>query len=239
MKEFSDEDRRRLATGWDPGVCTAREYASTVGVSERALRGWRARYQGEQEKSVPLGAALDEFQAFEARLAALETAVDDLRAVVARCKATVDAGPPCRPPSPSSSGAAVDASNTRHQAAGGMPAMEPAEHQAPATGVEHDEQVAVESIVHNPTVEQARLEPPRRRRRSFFDFLEDPARAADADAAPALDARAPDVQVAVASTEHEAATCDEGEEYGDCLRRTPPSPPAASALSMSQGKTEP
>ncbi len=72
MKVFDDETRRRLATGWDSRVCTAREYANTVGASERALRVWRARYQvgavPQRHDSVPLDDAQDALWAVAARL---------------------------------------------------------------------------------------------------------------------------------------------------------------------------
>jgi hypothetical protein len=100
MKPFDPETRRRLATGWDPRVCSARDYARSVGVSERALRLWRAQLAGDERPvmparhwAVPQPEVLDGLQA---RLADLDVALDAVRAVLAACRACVDAAAACR-----------------------------------------------------------------------------------------------------------------------------------------------
>jgi hypothetical protein len=63
MAKFTDEARRRLATGWDPRVCTLREYAHRNGVSERALRGWRARLRHQEAAVDALQGAVESVRA--------------------------------------------------------------------------------------------------------------------------------------------------------------------------------
>lgn len=95
MAKFTDEARRRLATGWDPRVSTLREYARQNGVSERALRGWRERLRHESGKEVPAGnAAVPPYAAVDglhARLEALEATATDLQANIAAVRAILDA----------------------------------------------------------------------------------------------------------------------------------------------------
>jgi transposase-like protein len=95
MASFTDETRRRLATGWDPRACTAREYARQNGVSERAIRNWRRRFGCSAQPSmppsttsVPLQTTVD---ALQARLGDLELAVDAARAALAACRAALAA----------------------------------------------------------------------------------------------------------------------------------------------------
>jgi hypothetical protein len=94
MAKFTDETRRRLATGWDPRVCTLREYALQNGVSERAIRGWRAQLRREEVSVVPGGNAAVPPQAtvdaLQARLEDLQAAVDALQANVAAVRAVLD-----------------------------------------------------------------------------------------------------------------------------------------------------
>lgn len=95
MARFDDETRRRLATGWDPRVCTITEYAHQNGVSERAVRLWRARLRHEGgielpggKDDVPLQAIVT---ALQQRLADLEAGIDAALATVAATRATLEA----------------------------------------------------------------------------------------------------------------------------------------------------
>jgi hypothetical protein len=103
MTKLDDETRRAIATGWNPHVQTMKEYAASVGVSERAIRKYRARWcRGASEPvpaehaAVPLQAALD---ALQGRLGALDVALDvargalaDARAALAGCRTVPVAG---------------------------------------------------------------------------------------------------------------------------------------------------
>lgn len=95
---ISDETRRRLATGWDPRVSTLRQYAKDNGVSERAIRNWRARLRHDDgitvpgdSDAVPLRAVVVTLQE---RLTELEAAVDAARDAVAAARVALEA---CRP----------------------------------------------------------------------------------------------------------------------------------------------
>ncbi|BDG08230.1 hypothetical protein [Anaeromyxobacter paludicola] len=94
MKAFDDETRRRLATGWNPHACTAREYAASVGIGERTLRLWRARYLGEERSAVPprhAGVPLDgTVEALQARLVEFEARLDAALAGLAACRAALE-----------------------------------------------------------------------------------------------------------------------------------------------------
>jgi len=106
MKKLDDETRRAIATGWNPHVQTMKEYAASVGVSERAVRKYRARFGAgapeavpAERAAVPLLAALDALQdrlgGLEAILADVRAALADARAAVAACRtgtATTDLG---------------------------------------------------------------------------------------------------------------------------------------------------
>jgi transposase-like protein len=91
---ISDETRRRLATGWDPHVSTLRKYATENGVSERAIRNWRARLRHESGISQPAGSAavplLAVVDALQARLRELEAAVEAAREAVAAAHSLLD-----------------------------------------------------------------------------------------------------------------------------------------------------
>jgi hypothetical protein len=91
---ISDETRRQLATGWDPRVSTLRQYATENGVSERAIRNWRARLRHDGGISVPGGRADVPLQtavvALHERLEDLESAVDAAREAVAAARALLD-----------------------------------------------------------------------------------------------------------------------------------------------------
>lgn len=99
---ISDEARRRLATGWDPHVCTLREYARQTGVSERAIRNWRARLRHDGGTAVSGGNTAVPFSiqavvtALQQRLEELEAAVGAARAAVTAAQATLDAAAACR-----------------------------------------------------------------------------------------------------------------------------------------------
>lgn len=92
---ITDEARRAIATGWNPHVQTMKEYARSVGVSERAVRKYRARFSAETRQTVPPARAsvplLDAVEAIQARLAALEAGLDAALAAVAALRATVEA----------------------------------------------------------------------------------------------------------------------------------------------------
>lgn len=111
MAKFTDEARRRLATGWDPRVCTLREYARRNGVSERAVRLWRSLLRGGQNSPVPgAGSAVplrDAIDALHARLVGLEEAVDAARDAVAAAEVALIAAAACRAV-PAGTGARVE-----------------------------------------------------------------------------------------------------------------------------------
>ena len=95
MNRFDDSTRRRLATGWEPRVQTLREYARSVGASERAIRNWRARFLGVEQLAVPAGTGPVPLQAavvaLKARLVELDAAVDAARAAAEGCRQALDA----------------------------------------------------------------------------------------------------------------------------------------------------
>ena len=95
MNRFDDSTRRRLATGWEPRVQTLREYARSVGASERAIRNWRARFRGQVQQVVPAGTGPVPLQAavvaLKARLVELDAAVDAAGAAAAACRQALDA----------------------------------------------------------------------------------------------------------------------------------------------------
>lgn len=108
MAKFTDETRRRLATGWDPRVCTLREYARQNGISERAIRGWRARFRGEEGSAVLRGkVAVPEatVHALHTRLEDLEAAADSLQASIAAVRAILDSAAAACRPAPAGTGA--------------------------------------------------------------------------------------------------------------------------------------
>lgn len=95
MAKLTDEARRAIATGWNPHVQTMKEYAHSVGVSERAVRKYRARFSAEARQPMPAARApvplLEAVDAVLARLAELEAGVDAALAAVATLRATVEA----------------------------------------------------------------------------------------------------------------------------------------------------
>lgn len=95
MAKFTGETRRRLATGWDPRVSTLRQYAKDNGVSERAIRNWRARLRHDGGIAVPGGNAPVPLQAvvntLQQRLAELEAAVDAALVAADAARATLHA----------------------------------------------------------------------------------------------------------------------------------------------------
>lgn len=99
MPKFTDETRRRLATGWDPRVCTLREYARQNGVSERAVRLWRSQFRREEGSAMPSGIVAVPPQAtvaaLQARLEDLQATVDALQANLAALRAVLDAAAAC------------------------------------------------------------------------------------------------------------------------------------------------
>jgi len=131
--KFSDETRRRLAAGWDPRVCTLREYARQNGVSERAIRLWRARFRSGEGPTVPAGTASVPLQAvvnaLQIRLEELEAAVDAVRAAVHAARAALDVAP-VTDSVPSDKNAQAEA-NPRHSA--DVEALRPKPMPAPGT----------------------------------------------------------------------------------------------------------
>lgn len=74
MKTIDDETRAQLAAGWEKSGLSQAEYAARNGISERALRAWRARF-------VPSGTPVEEARRI------LEHAVDKLQALLAGLEA--------------------------------------------------------------------------------------------------------------------------------------------------------
>jgi transposase-like protein len=93
--KLTDDDRRRLAAGWDPRVSTARDYGRSVGVSERALRVWRAKFVADQQTAMPerhtTVPPAHTLEVLHARLLEADAAVDAARAAVAACRSVLDA----------------------------------------------------------------------------------------------------------------------------------------------------
>jgi hypothetical protein len=145
-------------------------YARLHGIRPRTLRLWREQFQAA---CAPV--ASDGFPPGDATVAidALGAALDAARAAVAACRSSLDAAAACRSVL-SPGGVDEEPVGMAHvDDAGGMPVEGRAEVEAVlATGVEHNEQVAPEPIVR-PDDEQAPPTTPSRRRRSFFDFLDD------------------------------------------------------------------
>lgn len=112
MAKFTDEARRRLATGWNPRVCTLREYARRNGVSERAVRLWRSQLRVAQGSAAPGGSTTAQLQhavdALRARLVGLEEAVDAARDAVAAAEVALVAAAACRTV-PAGTGARIEA----------------------------------------------------------------------------------------------------------------------------------
>ncbi len=197
MGTVTFEQKKAIVETWRASGLTQQEFCQNLPtpLAPRTLRAWalEVRQSGEgleqetdnlsdEVRLLPAAASPSSsehvaaaLQAFEVRLGALEAALDEVRVAVARCHAAVDAAPACRPPTPSTSGATVEAGNNERQPAGGMPAMEPVEVPAVlGTGME-DRHLATEPVVHEPDDEQSRPATARRRRKSFFDDFSLPA----------------------------------------------------------------
>jgi hypothetical protein len=87
-----DEERcRRLSAEWEESGQSQAVWCAARGLKARTLRSWRQKFcrerQPEGDPTTPDQTIAAALQAFEARLAALEVAVDAALAAVATCRA--------------------------------------------------------------------------------------------------------------------------------------------------------